>query len=189
MGYQWGGLTAPGILQVKADMRGRGIGRALVQYRIRQALRKDDDLLLIECTPSSSIPFWQKMGFTLHELDGKTCAYRILDKALALSPGGVSIPVEIRFYAEEAKWNPLAAPLQVATPPAFVFGGGLIRLSERVHFFERIHAGIRDTVVEVFVNGKSVYRDKAKYDDASRLGLRCCRSGNGYFVDRLTPLP
>lgn len=188
-GYQWGGLTEPGILQVKSDMRGRGIGRALVQYRIHQALRKDDGLLFIECTPSSSVPFWQKMGFTLHEVDGKTYGYRVLGKALALLPGGVPLVVEIRFYAEEAKWNPVAAPLQVFTPQAFVYSDGLIRLSERVHFFERLYPDIGDAVVEVLVNGKSIYRDKAKYDAASRLGLRCCRSANGYFLDRLAPTP
>lgn len=185
VGYQWGGLTEPGILQVKSDMRGKGIGRALVEYRMRQALRKDDGLLFIECTPSSSIPFWQRMGFTLHPVEGKQYAYQILPKSLTLPPGGVPIAVEIRFFAVQAQWNPQAPPLRTFAPQAFLYRSGLIRFTERVHFFERLYPDIGDTMVEVLVNGKSLYRNKAKYDHAARLGLQRCRSSNGYFVDRL----
>ena len=32
--YQWGGLIQPGILEVRTDCRGTGIGRALVEHRL-----------------------------------------------------------------------------------------------------------------------------------------------------------
>ena len=35
--YQWGGLVRPGILEVRDDMRERGIGRALVAHRLATA--------------------------------------------------------------------------------------------------------------------------------------------------------
>jgi GNAT superfamily N-acetyltransferase len=67
--YQWGGLLQPGILEVRYDMRRKGIGKKLVERRIAQAYKLDQCLLLIQCKPSTSIPFWKSMGFTLFIVD------------------------------------------------------------------------------------------------------------------------
>jgi GNAT superfamily N-acetyltransferase len=83
--YQWGSLVHPGILEVRQDMRGQGIASKLVRHRIRQAYRRNQCILVIQCKPSSSIPFWQRMGFILFGSKmGKNFAYRILQKKLRL---------------------------------------------------------------------------------------------------------
>src|SRR4051812_46562674 len=66
VGFQIGGLLAPGILQVRKDFRRRGIATKLVEHCIAQARRANGPFLKIQCTQESSIPFWLKMGFNLY---------------------------------------------------------------------------------------------------------------------------
>jgi GNAT superfamily N-acetyltransferase len=183
--YQWGGLTQPGILEVRHDMRGRGIGRQLIEHRIAQARRKDEGLLYIQCKPESSIPFWRAMGFTLLEPSdrGRNYAYRVLDKAHVLPPRGQAVDVTIRAYPEEAKWEPDTKPLFTASPLAMAYRDGTIRLVERVYIFERLYPSARDIVVEITVGGRVRYRDKVRCEDAERFGVRRC--SNGFFIDRI----
>lgn len=60
--YQWGALVHPGILEVRNDMRGRGIAKALVAHRLAEAAEAGHDVLRIQCAPRSSIPFWGEHG-------------------------------------------------------------------------------------------------------------------------------
>lgn len=69
--YQWGGLLESGILEVRDDLRGCGIGRALVEHRLFEAAEAGEDILRIQCKPSTSIPFWEHMGFELRPVDGE----------------------------------------------------------------------------------------------------------------------
>lgn len=190
IGYQWGGLIEPGILQVKHEMRGRGIGRQLVEHRIAQARRKEQDLLYIECQPATSIPFWQKMGFKLlPPANGKQYAYQILEKALALPPHGSPVDIEIRFYPEATLWEPTTPAVVSSTPKAFAYADGVIRLAERVHSFDRLYPELGDAVVEILLNGKPLFKDKAKRESAASIGVRRCPSLNGYFIDRIHSRP
>ena len=188
VGYQWGALLEPGILQVRSDMRHQGIGRKLVQHRITQARRQNQGILYIQCKPRSSIPFWRRMGFTLLEDKDsvRQYAYRLLHRARPLPPGGEPVEVSIRFYPEEAKWKADTAPFMTASPPACVYPEGHVRLGERVYGLSRF-PNTRDVVVEVIVNGQRRYRDKAKYDAAANVGLQRCR--NGYFIDQIPTAP
>jgi GNAT superfamily N-acetyltransferase len=191
VGYQWGGLLRPGILEVRRDMRRRGIGHALVNHRVAQALRRDEGLLYIQCKPESSIPFWRRVGFTLldesNEDDGKQYAYRILEKKHELPPGGTPVHATVRFYPEEVKWKPSTAPLSSVSPPARMYADGFVRLSQRAYGFASLHRQSRDLVAEILVEGTVRYRDKAKYEEASRVGV--CRCTNGYFIDRISAWP
>lgn len=104
--YQWGGLVRPGILEVRHDMRGKGIGKKLVARRIAQAYERDQCLLVIQCKPSSSVPFWKSMGFTvLNSVGGDNYAYRILEKKYELPSEAIPVSVVIRFFPEERKWK------------------------------------------------------------------------------------
>lgn len=186
--YQWGGLLRPGIMEVRADLRGRGIGQTLTRYLLAQAWAKDEDILYIECKPSSSIPFWQRMGFRIIPAThtGKNYAYRIVPRQLPL-PEGSPAHVRIEFFAEGRKWNPVLAPFAVYTPPAVQAEDGDVWLAERVHVFnggyDRSNT-LRDIVARVEVDGSEVFLDKLKYDAASDLGFNECT--NGYYMDVLS---
>lgn len=184
VGFQLGALLSPGILQVRKDMRRRGIARKLVEHRIAEAYEKDEPFLFIECKPPSSIPFWKKMGFTLLQNDdGKNLAYRVLEKRHELPSDGRPIHVEIRFYRESRMRNPSIAPCKTAVPTAVWASDGTVYLSERISFFSRIYPDMGDAVVEIFVNGELRYLDKAKRPRGEQIGVNRC--WNGFFIDEI----
>src|ERR1700733_389251 len=103
--YQWGGLIGPGILEVRHDMRRKGIGRQLVEHRIGEAYESNQCCLYIQCKPSSSIPFWKRMGFTLLKSTNEDhYAYRILERKHNVPAHGTAVDVAIHFYPEDKKW-------------------------------------------------------------------------------------
>jgi GNAT superfamily N-acetyltransferase len=186
--YQWGGLIHSGILQVREDMRGKGIGAKLVARRIAEAYRKNECILLIQCQPASSIPFWKKMGFTLLGQSSQHYAYRILELKFPLPENSQSVNVAIRFYPEELLWDKSAKPYICFSPSAAVTQNGVVHLSERVAFFEVLYIEnmLRDVVVEIEVNGEVLFCDKAKREAANSIGLKRCL--NGFFIDKIQPL-
>ena len=182
--YQWGGLIQPGILEVRYDMRGRGIGRRLVERRISEVYKKDECLLFIQCKPSTSIPFWSRMGFTLLDRDnGENNAYRILEKSHQLPLEAQPVSVVIRFYPNSRKWCDSTPPIVSATPQAVRTTDNIVHLKDRVFFFERIYSGLRETVVEIIVDGDVLLCDRARDDEAAQLGMRRCT--NGFYIDRV----
>ncbi|MET3384188.1 hypothetical protein [Variovorax paradoxus] len=186
--YQWGGLLRPGIMEVRADLRGRGIGRTLTQYRLAQAWAKDEDILYIQCKPSTSIPFWQSMEFRMINAThtGKNYAYRIVPRQLEL-PEGSPAQVRIEFFAEDRKWSPGLPPFAAYTPAAVRDEDGDVWLAERVHVFDGGYDRpntLRDIVARVEIDGREVFLDKLKYDAAFDLGFNECV--NGYYVDVLS---
>ena len=188
--YQWGGLLNSGILQVKEDFRGQGIGAKLVARRIKEAYKKDECILKIQCQPSTSIPFWKKMGFTIFTERHDNYAYRILEKTFPLPVDGISVNVIIRFYPEDRKWSDaLIEPIECFSPPSVMTMDNVIHLSKRVSFFEDAYRKNtdRDVVVEIEVDGNFIYFDKAKYSEAQYRGMKRCR--NGFYIDKVQPLP
>lgn len=180
--YQLGGLLSPGILEVRHDMRNKGIGRRFVERLFARALRRDECILYIQCEPPSSIGFWMKMGFAQfkREHDG-AYFYRVLEKRHQLPPNGKSIFIAIRFYPEDNTWRKESAPVHTATPNAVRTADGVIHLDERIQFFK--HPDSRDTIVEIKVDGSLKYADKAKRELAHQIGVRQCT--NGFYIDRI----
>ncbi len=186
--YQLGGLICPGILQVRSDMRRRGIGRKLVDYCVNQALMKDECILNIECEPASSVPFWRSMGFSLYNNGtGKRRAYRILRKAHRFPQNGEPVEATVKFFPEGRKWakGENVPPLDSPTPKAVRTPDGVIHLSERIAVFKHLLPQEGDVFVEITVGRDRLYLDKAKYPKAAQLGVRRC--SNGFYIDCIHP--
>ena len=180
--YQFGGLVHPGILEVRCDMRGKGIGSRLVRHRIAQARKHDQPFLVIQCEPSSSIPFWKRMGFTLNANEsGKNLAYRILEKKHRLPLNGTRVKVVVRFFQEYRKWDEWISLCSVTMPDAVQTPDGVIHLDERVLFFCELHPDSSDPFIEVDVANQIRFRGKAKYREAKALGVKRC--DHGFFLD------
>lgn len=183
VGYHWGDLLSSGVLQVRSSHRGQGIGRMLVESSVARALRKRQMLLHIHCTPSSSIPFWTKMGFQIYDDEGH--ATRILSKRLALPRQGASESVEIQIFPEARKWSPELSATRTILPTAKRLPGGVVRLGERVAFFDRLNSDDGDPLLRILVGGEERYFDKAKYGGARKLGVKECH--NGWYIDVICP--
>jgi GNAT superfamily N-acetyltransferase len=186
--YQWGSLVHPGILEVRQDMRGKGIASKLVRHRIRQAYRRNQCILVIHCKPSSSIPFWQHMGFILFDSNrGRNFAYQILQKKLHLPSNGLPIDVVIRFFPEARRSDKEILPYNVATPQALQTSDGVVHLAERVVYFKELHPGSLDPVIEIEVANQIRFCDKAKYPEARNIGVQRC--DHGFYIDCVLPKP
>ncbi|UNP30728.1 GNAT family N-acetyltransferase [Lysobacter gummosus] len=182
--FQLGRLLHSGILQVKYDYRGRGIGRKMVEHCVQLALRDDQCLLHIQCKPSCSIPFWQRMGFkVVKDNMGRNNAFRILPKHLPLPDGGAHTRVVIRFYPENRKWTESAEPFSEQITAGRKLSCGTVKLDERVLFHETPHPDAGDVVVEIEVDGKRLHLDKAKYEESQAIGVVRCK--NGWFIDQI----
>ena len=177
VGYMWPDF---GIVEVANNMRGKGIGRELVEYGKTNALNSDISVLNIECSPMSSIPFWEKMGFTIYE-DNK--AYFILEKKLEVNNDGDLIPIEINFYPENKKWELDTKPEESFNAYAILDNKGVIYFYNRISVFTEDKEWRGDPVVEIIVNGKQVYLDKAKYSKAKTLGV--IHADRAYSIERL----
>lgn len=180
--YQWGGLLQSGILEVRNDLRGRGIGQALVEHCLFEAAEAGEDILRIQCKPSTSIPFWERMGFELRpDADGTSYARRYMPRALELPSEGTPVQVLIEWFPEERKWQPTTPPVRSLRIAGMLVEDGEVHLAERaLGADDEVE---RDLVLRVCVDEQEWYCDKAKYDAAEYLGVERCR--NGYFLDVL----
>jgi GNAT superfamily N-acetyltransferase len=176
-----------GILQVFQDKRGNGIGRALVEAAIDRVL-DDEPVLMVQCAPSTSVPFWGRMGFApvpaSAELGGTVYMWRTIRKKFSAPPSGaVPAQVVIRWYPESRQWDNAAQPVACFSVAAWIDDTGAAHLTERVAQL-RYYQGVgqtSDLVVEIEVNGHVLYCDKAKYPKAKALGVVQCRGG--FYLD------
>jgi GNAT superfamily N-acetyltransferase len=169
------------IMEVRPDKRGKGYGRALAEDWIRNMIAKGAAYLEIECAPSTSLGFWNKMGFRkLPSNNGKAYARRILHQTFEL-PQGEDVDVKISFFREEALYRKGIRPTAVHRPRA-VKHGDQIRLAERVIGMKSVP--FEDVAVKIQVDDKTLYFEKAKYPEAKALGIR--RYRGAFYCDCLS---
>ena len=189
--FQLGRLLSPGILVVRPGLRGRGYGQMLVEFCIREAQTNDVCFLHIQCTPETSVPFWEKMGFTLLPTQaspgssgwhGYTYphAYMILPKVFDFPAACSEVSVLIQFSAQCA---PDAQRVLEHRPRAYRRSDGKIALENRVIGFHP--AAPIDLVVKITVEGDTIYFDRAKY--AERYGVQ--NRQPVFCLDVITPEP
>ncbi len=157
-----------GILEVREEFRRKGIGKRLVEFAMNHAISGNRHAISIECTPETSIPFWEKMGF---ELYSRNMASIVFEKNLRMPSNGEPVSVEIRFYPEAAKWNSEILPVKSFSPSALRDSDGITHLEYRAAaFINRVQYN-GEAMVKVCLDGKEIYFDKAKYPEAKALGV------------------
>lgn len=182
------------LISVKSANQRRGIGRMLVEYLINRARDQDIPVLRVQCAPSSSLPFWERMGFELYGQatnDEKSPLVRmILAKDLQLPVHGTPAHAEIAYLSELALHQPIARhrPITCYRPPALIANDGVIHLGQRCIGPDLIDTA-NDLVLRITIDGKLLYLDKAKYPEAKALGVRIhCVTGD-YYLDRVVLPP
>lgn len=163
--YLWGDF---GILEVKHSHRRRGVGRALVDYGIREANANGHICLVIECAPVTSVPFWKAMGFIFFDA---THAYYPIESSVEVSEHATAAIVSIAFYPESRKWDTNTDPIQTFTPAAYWESDRTICLKQRLVYYQPSHRQLGDPVLEVVISGNQIYLDKAKYEEARQIGV------------------
>jgi GNAT superfamily N-acetyltransferase len=131
--YFWGSLNSTSsILEVRLDRRGQGIGRAVVAELLEMAVASGEGLLWIDCAPSSSEPFWRKMGFDIEVGSPRSSAKRILHIPRSIPSSAVPVNVIVRFFNEEALYSNGVSPLAEYSPSAAKDENGTIWLSAKL---------------------------------------------------------
>ena len=79
-------------------------------------------------------------------------------------------------------------PLMETSPRAVRVDASTITLAKRVIFFPRSSLMYgKDAVISIQVNGREIYKDKAKYTDAKNLGVQ--GDNFAFFIDKLAVPP
>jgi len=188
--YYWGPMhSRSGILEVRHDRRREGIGRAIVDSQIEQAVHDHEPLCYVSCAPQSSQAFWERMGFKfsagLRHYDRAPAGIRMLHIPLDL-PEGECCDVLVRFVNEDRLYGSEGNGKIYAEfePAAVVASNGVIYLDRVVAFFDPGVLGEHgDLSIELLVSGRRVLLSKAKYDAAIAAGVHRC--GLGYAVEQI----
>lgn len=176
------GLTRDGILEVRPDKRGRGLGRLMFEAGLQEAVDLDISMLEIECAPATSATFWQRMGFTLFS---ERYAFMEIPKTYELPTGGSEVDVVISFHIDpDQQYGRLDGATSSFTPKAVRVEDGSIHLESRVLHNPHLAKESGDPVVRIVVNGQQIYFHKVKYKEASELGVQRDLEGN-FYIDKI----
>ncbi|MGP0594312.1 GNAT family N-acetyltransferase [Nitrospira sp. T9] len=170
-----------GIIEVKEEYRRKGVGRLLVEYALNLHQKSNSLSIGIECTPETSLPFWQQMGFKLYS---DNCAYYLLENKNELPQDGVPINVEICFYPSERAWKTEIQPIEIFTPKALKCSDGLIHLEKRVSIYSCIPVWNGDPLIGIKVDGKEIHLAKAKYESSKEIGV--LSDDEAFAIEKIT---
>lgn len=182
-----GGDTGIDILTVKKEYRGTGLGKQLAQFAIEKIRSNDICVITIRCAPTTSVPFWEQLGFKRNYCSDEKyiTASLVLEHKHDLPSGAKKEDVVVKMYSEHALRNPEATPLKEWKVNSIRSEDGRLILEKRIVFF---HAGRQhdsDLVAEIIVNGKTLIRDKVKYDEMSNFGMDQADCGTYYLAQTI----
>lgn len=132
------------------------------------------NVLAGECSPQSSLPFWQKHGFErYHDPSGcgKITVRKVLKREYDVPAKLPEVEVMIGFYPEAALHRPDVSPLEVYHLIGGLDKNGVIKLPQRVIGFAYDEPENGDLVVKIVANGDERCFRKAKYPDAEAVGV------------------
>lgn len=186
--YWWGGLAPSAILEVRADRRGMGVGRAMAEHCLAEALEAGESLFLFECAPSSSVSFWGRMGFTAFDDGRHDYATLMVPVRCNVPPGLKSVTVAVEVFPDDRRYDCDVPALERFNCIAFMEPEAeLVYLPHRIQWFEgRARRDHRNTlVVRVGVDGREWFFDKTSREAAEDLGLH--QNAAGCWLDVLEP--
>ena len=183
--------TTHNIAEVHPEHRGKGYGKRLATHMIALSREHGLSVIEIDCAPSTSVPFWRRMGFTPHlsrlGYGGGIYAHKELPWDFEQGTNR-RMPVEINFYPANKGYDPNAAPFRTYSEDAEVLQDGSLQLPRRAVCFDPDITQLYDCFVEISLQGKQIYRDKVKRSEARDLGVMC-DAGGIYHIERIKSVP
>jgi len=149
------------IMEVRPELQGRGLGSKLALQGLHRIEQSGRIGLVIQCQPSTSIPFWKRFGF--HEVergwaDPEDHLEFAFPKVFELP---ASRPVtEVRVELSRSNGDVLKRGIFISK--AVSIDDGRLQLAERIAAY--VEDG--DTTVAISVGGELVSSKKAKYSGA-----------------------
>jgi GNAT superfamily N-acetyltransferase len=170
------------IVEVRPDIRGNGYGRELAAWLIEAARKRGNSVVELECSPPTSIPFWEKMGFTV---SGRQ-AHMVLQRKVEFREGQRQ-HFQIDFYPKERDWNKKAQPFQTYSGEALLLKDRSLLLPERAICFTSDYKHNQECRVRIAVETAVLVEDKKlKEAEVESFGVRV-DPGGIYFIERVFP--
>ncbi len=169
-----------GVLEVREDIRGERVGRKLVEYALNEALNSNITAINIECSPSTSIPFWKHMGFTIYS---EKHAYIIIQKKLELPINSQEIILNIDFYPDCKQWEPETEAVESFCPQAVRSRNGVIHIASRISIFSGKPEWNNKPVVGITIDGEECFIGTAKSSKAREFGVK--REGCSFSIEKI----
>lgn len=184
------GDYATDILCVKKERRRRGFGAELFKSSLARAMRDNLNVLAGECSPESSLPFWQKQGFERYH-DPNRCGTitvrKVLQREYDVPAGLPKVEVSISFYPEEVRYRTNVSPLKVNHLVGGVESNGTIKIPRRVIVLTNDEHENHDLVVRIVVDGVERCFCKAKYQEAKAVGVLYEYRDDTFYIDEIAP--
>jgi GNAT superfamily N-acetyltransferase len=180
------GDYAADIACVRKDMQREGLGTELFEASLARAIRDNVNLLSGECSPRTSLPFWEKHGFERYGDVGdwfNVNVRRILQRQLEIPTDRPSVEATISFYPESASYShDDVEPVAVHKVRGARLDDGSVKLERRV-IGVMGDATDGDLVVKIVVDGVQRCFCKAKYPKAKEAGVQHDYRGGTFYVD------
>ena len=184
------GDYATDILCVRKDRQRRGFGSALFEASLVRAMKDNLNVLEGECSPPSSLPFWQKQGFERYNDPtghGRITVRKALQREHDVPDRMPKVEVGISFFSEEVLYPQNVSPLEVIHLVGGEDSNGAIKLPRRVILFTNNKPKNKDLVVKIVVNGVGRCFCKAKYPEAKAVGVLYQSKDNTFYIDEVMP--
>jgi GNAT superfamily N-acetyltransferase len=183
-------LGAPGVIDIfetKPTFRRSGVGRMLAQHCIERAAQSDIAVIEGECAPSTSLPFWKRMGFQeIRARYGHSPWVGLRVPKRFELPDGEAREVVIRVYDESVAYRADVEPVAEYRPRAVLANDGVVYLEERVALYAPDIPPGNDVAIEIVLEGARLGLAKAKYEESEALGVRRDRFQN-FYIDVIDP--
>ncbi len=185
------GDYAADILCVRKDRQRHGFGYAMFEASLDRAMDNNVNVLTVECSPASSLPFWMKQGFELYK-NGTDLqvpvARRVLHRDFDLPENLPEVEVVIAFFPEATLYDEDVSPFIEDGLCGVLMPGAKIALPHRV-IAPDDYSDHRDLVVKIMVRDDVRYFDKAKYPEAQALGIQKDSIGPSFYIEEILPAP
>jgi GNAT superfamily N-acetyltransferase len=149
------------IAEVHPEHRGKGYGKRLATHMIALSREHGLSVIEIDCAPSTSVPFWRRMGFTPHlsrlGYGGGIYAHKELPWNFEQGTNR-RMPVEINFYPENKGYNPNAAPFRTYREDAEV---------DHCNYRGARYASIPISLNYMIASSKSLFRESKSTETRS----------------------
>jgi GNAT superfamily N-acetyltransferase len=183
--FQVGDYAAE-IACVRKDCQRQGLGSKLFMASLARATRAGANVMEGQCSPSSSLPFWESKGFVRYGGEHSLLVRKIIQRSLKIPSVSIDVNVTITFFPARALYPTADGPGTVHCLNAGRTADGVVHLAHRVVGLDWNARRGSDLTVKIEVDGERLCFCPAGLVEAQNLGVRRDFQGT-YFVDAILP--
>ena len=184
------GEHAADIVSVRKDHRDGCFGTALFEASLQRAERDGVNVLEGQCSPETSLGFWERMGFERYDdrrRPDQIRVRRVLPRKFDLPADLPRVRVVVEYLPERALYSDSGTVPAIVTHEieGAVHPDGSVMLARRALGLTDDEPDEADLAVRIEIDGVERIRAKGKY--AGSAGVVHDWRGDAFYVDTVTP--